>query len=162
MSQDKEIKFWGKIKNIVGLNTDEEVASKPSFPSSGHAPTTSIEHLSEQVPDLFTSSPAPAARPSGPGPSMVVMEPKNFEDALAVVRELKQNRSVIVNLHLLDVEQSQRIVDFVSGATHALEGNQERINESIFIFAPSSVSISNASAWVSKYAEQESAWEMKL
>ncbi len=155
MNKDKEIKFWGKIKNIVGLSGEED-ASRPSSSSQ----VSSIEQLSASTPDLFSPSPgAPVS--STPAASMVVMEPKSFEDALTIVRELKLNKSVIVNLHLLDSEQSQRIVDFLSGATHALEGNQERISESIFIFAPASVSITGASSWVHRMAE-ESSWEMKL
>lgn len=156
MNREKEIKFWGKIKNIVGLTTDEEGSRSPSSASPG----ASIEQLSASTPDLFSPSPGTTVS-SAPGASMVVMEPKSFEDALTIVRELKLNRSVIVNLHLLDSEQSQRIVDFLSGATHALEGNQERISESIFIFAPASVSITGASSWVHRVAE-DSSWETKL
>ncbi len=41
---------------------------------------------------------------------------------------------MILNLHLLDAEQSQRVVDFVSGATHAIDGHQQRVGRRCICF----------------------------
>ncbi len=73
---------------------------------------------------------------------VMVTEPKTFEESLEVVNNLRSRKSIILNLHLLDAEQSQRVVDFVSGATHALDGHQQRIGEGVFIFTPNNVNIS--------------------
>ncbi len=73
---------------------------------------------------------------------VMVSEPKTFEESLEVVNNLRERKSIILNLHLLDAEQSQRVVDFVSGATHAVDGHQQRIGEGVFIFTPNNVSIS--------------------
>ena len=73
----------------------------------------------------------------------MVTEPRTFEESLDVVNNLRSNKSIILNLHLLDAEQSQRVVDFVSGATHAINGNQQRIGEGVFIFTPHNVNISS-------------------
>ena len=35
-------------------------------------------------------------------------------------------------------------IDFVAGGTFAIDGHQERIGESIFLFAPSSVTVTNS------------------
>lgn len=72
-----------------------------------------------------------------------VVEPKTFEESLEIVNNLRERKSIILNLHLLDAEQSQRVVDFISGATHALDGNQQRIGEGVFIFTPHNVCISS-------------------
>jgi len=72
---------------------------------------------------------------------VVVNEPKTFEESLDLVNNLRDGRSIILNLHLLDAEQSQRVVDFVSGATHAVDGHQQRIGEGVFIFTPRNISI---------------------
>ena len=74
---------------------------------------------------------------------VMVIEPRSFEESLDIVNNLRDKKSVILNLHLLDAEQSQRIVDFLSGATHAIDGHQQRIGEGVFIFTPSNVSISS-------------------
>jgi cell division inhibitor SepF len=72
---------------------------------------------------------------------VVVIEPRAFEEALEIIEHLRLKKSVILNLHLLDTAQSQRVVDFLSGATHAIDGNQQRIGDGVFIFTPNNVSI---------------------
>ena len=68
---------------------------------------------------------------------VVVIEPRSFEEALDIVEQLRCRRSVVLNLQYLDTEQSQRVVDFLSGATHALDGHQQRVGQGVFIFVPS-------------------------
>jgi cell division inhibitor SepF len=72
---------------------------------------------------------------------VVVLEPRAFEESLEIIEHLRLKKSVILNLHLLDTAQSQRVVDFLSGATHAIDGNQQRIGDGVFIFTPNNVSI---------------------
>ena len=42
---------------------------------------------------------------------------------------------------MMDPDQAQRAVDFIAGGTYAIDGHQERVGESIFLFAPSYTSI---------------------
>ena len=79
--------------------------------------------------------------PSSHATQVVVVEPRAFEDALEMIDHLRVKKSVILNLHLLDTAQSQRVVDFLSGATHALDGHQQRIGDGVFIFTPNNVMI---------------------
>lgn len=72
---------------------------------------------------------------------MLIVEPKSFDEALDIVESLRMRKAVIINLTDLDGEQAQRLIDFVAGATHALDGNQERIGDGIFLFSPSNVVI---------------------
>ena len=74
-----------------------------------------------------------------------VLEPRSFDEALDIVEELRCRRSVVLNLQYLDAEQSQRVVDFLSGATHALDGHQQRVGQGVFIFAPSNFTINTES-----------------
>lgn len=73
---------------------------------------------------------------------VMVIEPRTFEESLEIVEHLRGRKSVLLNLHMLDAEQSQRIVDFLSGATHAIDGHQQRIGDGVFLFAPATVVIS--------------------
>jgi len=77
---------------------------------------------------------------------VLVIEPRQFEESVDIVEHLRVRKSVLLNLHMLDNEQSQRIVDFLSGACHAIDGHQQRIGDGVFLFAPSSVVISSESA----------------
>ena len=73
---------------------------------------------------------------------VVVIEPKAYNESITIVEALKERKTVILNLQLLDREQSQRIVDFLCGCTHALDGSQRKIGENVFIFTPSNINIS--------------------
>ena len=73
-----------------------------------------------------------------------VIEPMSFEESLEIVEYLRANKSVVLNLHHLDTAQSQRVVDFLSGATHAIDGHQQRIGDGVFIFTPHHVNIASA------------------
>lgn len=80
-----------------------------------------------------------------PQSEVIVIEPRSFDEALEIVEELRCRRSVVLNLQYLDTEQSQRVVDFLSGATHALDGHQQRVGQGVFIFAPNNFTINTES-----------------
>ena len=72
---------------------------------------------------------------------VVVMEPRSFEEMPQAIQALRERKSVVLNLNVMDPDQAQRAVDFVAGGTYAIDGHQERIGESIFLFTPSCVSV---------------------
>ena len=98
----------------------------------------------------------PSAQPAS---EVLVIEPRAFEEATEIVEQLRARKSVLLNLHLLDNEQSQRVVDFLSGATYAIDGHQQRIGEGVFLFAPANVLISSESS--SSKAIKEAFWTSK-
>lgn len=75
---------------------------------------------------------------------VVVMEPRTFEEMPQAIRALRERKSVVLNLTIMDPDQAQRAVDFVAGGTYAIDGHQERIGESIFLFTPNCVQVSAA------------------
>jgi cell division inhibitor SepF len=76
---------------------------------------------------------------------ILMVEPRSFEEIPEVVSALKQRKSVILNVSLMDAESAQRSVDFVAGGAYAIDGRQERLAETVFLFTPSFVQISNQS-----------------
>jgi cell division inhibitor SepF len=46
-----------------------------------------------------------------------------------------------VNLESLNKENAQRVIDFLSGAVYALDGNIQKISSGIFIVVPLNVDI---------------------
>ena len=80
-----------------------------------------------------------------PQSEVIVIEPRSFDEALEIIEELRCRRSVVLNLQYLDAEQSQRVVDFLSGATHAIDGHQQRVGQGVFIFAPSNFTLNTES-----------------
>ncbi len=72
-----------------------------------------------------------------------LMEPRNFDEMPRAIQALRERKTVILNLTMMEPDQAQRAVDFVAGGTFAIDGHQERVGESIFLFAPSCVTVSN-------------------
>ncbi len=95
----------------------------------------------------------PSAQPAS---EVLVIEPRQFEESIEIVEHLRSRKSVLLNLHMLDNENSQRVVDFLSGACHAIDGHQQRIGDGVFLFAPASVVISSEST--SSKAVKDAFW----
>ena len=73
-----------------------------------------------------------------------LMEPRSFDEMPRAIQALRERKTVILNLAMMEPDQAQRAVDFVAGGTFAIDGHQERIGESIFLFAPSCVTVTNS------------------
>ena len=70
-----------------------------------------------------------------------LMEQEVLTDAQAIQALRERNCNSKFNN---DPDQAQRAVDFVAGGTYAIDGHQERIGESIFLFAPSCVNVTSS------------------
>jgi cell division inhibitor SepF len=84
---------------------------------------------------------------------VVVIEPRTFEEMPQVIQALRERKSVVLNLTVMDPDQAQRAVDFVAGGTFAIDGHQERIGESIFLFTPSCVQVSTQAGIVNEISQ---------
>ncbi len=84
----------------------------------------------------------PSVKRAGSGMELVVIKPNNVEDAREITETLLSNRAVVLNLEGLEMELAQRIIDFTSGSTFAIDGNLQKISNFIFIITPPSVDIS--------------------
>ena len=74
-----------------------------------------------------------------------LMEPRSFNEMPQAIQALRERKTVILNLTMMDPDQAQRAVDFIAGGTYAIDGHQERVGESIFLFAPSCVNVTSSS-----------------
>ena len=75
---------------------------------------------------------------------VLLMEPRSFDEMPRAIQALRERRTVILNLTMMEPDQAQRAVDFVAGGTYAIDGQQERVGESIFLFAPSCVTVTSS------------------
>jgi len=67
---------------------------------------------------------------------MVITQPTSFEQSEEICNYLKERKSVIVNLEYVNKDVARRIVDFISGSVHALDGHIQKISNAIFLVAP--------------------------
>lgn len=77
---------------------------------------------------------------------MVISQPTTFEQSEEICNYLKDRKSVIVNLEYVNKDVARRVVDFISGAVHALDGHIQKISNSIFLIAPVNYEIANEMA----------------
>lgn len=76
---------------------------------------------------------------------LIVMKPCEFEEMPQVLQALREYKSVLLNLTMMEAQYRQRSVDFVAGGTYSMQGNLDKISESIFLFTPSGIEINRLS-----------------
>ena len=74
-------------------------------------------------------------------PEVTVITPSRFEDAMQAVVAVQQHKTVVLHLGAMVPEEAQRTIDFVSGGVYAMDGQSERLGDTVFLFAPALVSI---------------------
>ena len=74
---------------------------------------------------------------------MKIAKPTNFDQAREIIAQLKEKNSIVLNLEYVNKDGARRIVDAVGGAVEALEGNIEKVSNSIFVVAPYNYDIIN-------------------
>ena len=72
---------------------------------------------------------------------VVLVKPDRFENASEIADQLKDKRTVVLNLESTNKEVSRRLVDFLSGVAYANNGQIKRVANSTFIITPYNVDI---------------------
>ncbi|MFH1710313.1 MAG: cell division protein SepF [bacterium] len=81
---------------------------------------------------------------SSPGEyEIVIHDPKVYEDSMTISTQLRSGSPVIINLKHLEMTEGTRLIDFVCGTAYAIDGHMVKIGESIFLFTPSNIVISD-------------------
>ncbi|MCR5397748.1 MAG: cell division protein SepF [Lachnospiraceae bacterium] len=114
-------------KSIFSRSSDDDSERKPS------ATVTPVSR--------FTTMRGGKKNNSG-SMEVCVIKPSSFEDAREIAETLLADRTVILNMEGLDLGLAQRIIDFISGACYAIDGNLQKVSNYIFIVTPSNVDIS--------------------
>ena len=104
------------------------------------------EEEPEGINKIFGRKPKIVNMPQTQQIKMVISQPTTFEQSEEICNYLKERKSVIVNLEYVNKDVARRIVDFISGAVHALDGDIQKISNSIFLIAPTNYEIANEMA----------------
>jgi cell division inhibitor SepF len=80
--------------------------------------------------------------PSAQARQMEVVAPERFEQAAEVIASVRAGRTVLLQADHLEPETGQRLIDFVCGGMAALDGQSQRLEDRVFLFAPAAVVIS--------------------
>ena len=92
---------------------------------------------------------------------MMIVEPETFDDAQSIADYLRDRKPVIINFESTAPDVAKRIVDFVSGATYALDGNIQKVGKDIFLCVPSSVTVDRSKHDYNDFNTTQLSWGNK-
>ena len=72
---------------------------------------------------------------------VVIHSPSKFEESEKIVKNLLENKPVILNLSKLEEGITNKVFNFCSGALCALQGHMIKIDNGIFLLAPSNIDV---------------------
>lgn len=72
---------------------------------------------------------------------VVIVQPSCIEAAQEVCNHLRSGRTVICNFEKIDTKIAQRVMDFITGATYAIDGKVHKISSLIFVAVPRNISL---------------------
>lgn len=142
-----------KVNGVIDWLTDNLLGPKYDpdrdpfeFPDEVDYPVernTALKPMVDYSPKPQRSNDTNVAKlPGYKGHEVKIIEPRAYGDTAQIVEQLLEQKTVILNLHLLDKETSQKTIDFVCGATFAIGGKPQKIGDTVFVFTPNSVQLS--------------------
>ena len=78
----------------------------------------------------------------GSSGEIVIVEPTRKSDARIISDELKSGRTVVVHVRTMDLDDTTRLYDFITGAAYALEGKVQQVSDNVIVLAPRNIDIS--------------------
>ena len=122
-----------KFKYFIGIDDyEEEEELLEEQEETLDVPTsTKTKKFNNKVVNIHTNS----------NMKIAVHEPLSYEEAPALVDDLKSRKAVVVNFEQLDSGIKRQIFDFISGGLYAIDGKIQKVNKDIFLLAPNNVEI---------------------
>ena len=102
-----------------------------------------IEEIREEVNVESALKPKRSKNVSSSEYEIIIHEPKVYEDSLQISTQLRTGSPVVINLKHLDPNEGTRLIDFVCGTAYAIDGHMIKIGDSIFLFTPGNILISD-------------------
>lgn len=102
----------------------------PRSPESSYNPSNYVKKFTKPVKKTQDAS------------EIEIYKAKTFSDAQVVCDSLASGVAIIVSFLEMDVEDSQRIMDFICGSIYVLQGNIHTISDQIYLFTPNDVEVS--------------------
>ena len=72
---------------------------------------------------------------------MMIFEPRSYNDATEIVKYLKFQKACVVNIHRLQNEIRQRLIDVLWGAVYAIDGKIQKVGTDVYLCTPRSVTV---------------------
>lgn len=132
-----------KVLDFFGMDTGAEDIEENENDIYGYDYNDVEENEEVEQKGIFNRRNKVVNMPQVQQVKMVISQPTTFEQSEEICNYLKEKKSVIVNLEYVNKDVARRIIDFISGAVHALDGHIQKVSNSIFLIAPYNYDITN-------------------
>ncbi len=132
--------MMNKVLDFLGIEQEENDEDKLD---NKYIYDYEDEEDEEQERKLFGKKNKVVNMPQAQQVKMVVFQVTSFEQAETICNLLKEKQSVVVSFEYVNKDVARRVVDFISGAAHALDGHIQKVSNAIFILAPYNYEIAN-------------------
>ncbi|KZR92599.1 Cell division protein SepF [Synechococcus sp. MIT S9509] len=72
---------------------------------------------------------------------LLVIRPQTVTEGMSAVLAVRSQKTVVLDLSAMDRAQAQRTADFVSGGVSAVDGEEHRLGEHVFLMTPAGVQV---------------------
>ena len=147
-------------KSSGSIPGDDEIQFEEAFGDDGYdAPEPAAKKAPKQSGGLFkggaraqaqqSASPAPKAgrqsrKQSAVDNSVVLFNPKSFDEAGELVTYLSQGRSLVMALEGIPMDTARRLLDFISGVCFALSAKITPVSSKTYFITPENVDLVSA------------------
>ena len=132
--------MFGKRREVMSQETNEPAKEKqPAAPAS--RPKKEVE-LFPPIAERNQHAVPNALQDNGRVSTNINMfSPVTFEEALEIVESLRSRNAATISLDKLQKADANRLIDFVAGASAALDGDFHKMTDKVFLFCPASIRI---------------------
>ncbi|MBX9693088.1 MAG: cell division protein SepF, partial [Cyanobacteria bacterium] len=141
--------MFGKRKEqLMSQEPKEPSPEKPTAPAASapgaKAPKKEVDLFPPIAERNLTAPPVSVGGGGRLATQISMFSPVTFEEALEVVEALRSRHATTISLDKLKKTDSNRLVDFVAGASAALDGDFHKMTESVYVFCPANIKIINS------------------
>lgn len=138
--------IMNKVWDFLGVDTGTEEEPIENENDNVYTYNYDKEVESEDEPEekgFFGRKSKVVSMPQPQQVRMVITQPTSFEQSEEICNYLKERKSIIVNLEYVNKDVARRIVDFISGAVHALDGQIQKVSNAIFLVVPTNYEVAS-------------------
>lgn len=133
---------WNKMTSVFFQDEEEESLNQEEMDTLSAAAEKDVWQEADAKKARRSQLMAiPGASAAKKNCDMVLVKAKAYDDLQGIARSIKEQKVVIVNFEDMDKETAQRMVDFLSGAVFALDGESKKVSGSTFVFGSNQVNM---------------------
>ena len=116
---DNDFYRGGEEDGVVGGDEDGEELTAPAAPAASKKP-----------------APKSGGKSGANAGALKVVKPRDAQDGLVIADYLMHGYTVVMNIESLERDMTVRLIDFLQGALHVLDGELRRVTKSTFVLSP--------------------------